>query len=187
MNTEKLEQLSSAKRSETIRPYFSLSDFFFIFIAGVVAIAIVQLGYSTWVEGRHTDSAKSTGESIVSWMTDAASKRASSDGSFNNACSGEDKKWLDCREWLVSASGPLKGVSNHISQGNKLFSSACDRTKLDTLGSIIFEKGTPKPPDGASLMYAPLADDELLKEPLPLRLSICGRGFSLIRVAEFTF
>ena len=187
MNTEKLEQLSSAKNRQANRPYFSLSDFFFIFIAGVVALTIVKLGYSTLVDGLHTDSAKSTGESIVSWMTDAASKRASSDESLQNECSGEAKKWLDCREWLVSSSGPLKGMSNHISQGNKLFSPACDRTQLDTLGSIIIEKGTPKPPDGASLMYAPLPDDEPLKEPLPLRLSICGRGFSVIRVAEFTF
>jgi len=187
MNTEKIENLSSTKRSETIRPYFSLSDFFFIFIACVVALTIVKLGYSTWLEGMHTDSTKSNGESIVSWMTDAAPKRAASDGSFKNECSSGDKKWLDCREWLVSASGPLKGMSNHISQGNKLFSPGCDRTQLNTLGSIIFEKGTPKPPDGASLIYAPLPDDEPLKEPLSLRLSICGRGFSLIRVAEFTF
>jgi hypothetical protein len=187
MTTEKLEHLSSARRSETIRPYFSLSDSFFIFITVVVAIAIVKLGYSTWLEGRHTDAAKSTGESIVSWMTDAASKRASYAESSKVACSSDAKKWIECREWLVSSSGPLSGMSNHISQGNKLFSPACDRTQLDTLGSIIIEKGTPKPPDGASLMYAPLSDDEPLKEPLPLRLSICGRGFSVIRVAEFTF
>ena len=167
MNTEKIEDLSSDERSETIRPYFSLSDFFFILITAVVAIAIIKLGYSTWIEGRHTDAAKSTGESLVSWMTDAASKRASYDESSKNACSSEAKNWIGCREWLVSSSGPLRGMSNHISQGNKLFSPACERTQLNTLGSIIFEKGTPKPPDGASLMYAPLSDDEPLRDPLP--------------------
>ena len=187
MNTEKIEDLSSDERSETIRPYFSLSDFFFILITAVVAIAIVKLGYSTWLEGMHTDSAKSNGESIVSWMTDTATKRASPDESSKNECINKAKNWIDCREWLVSSSGPFKGMSNHINQVNKLFSPACDRTQLDTLGSIIFEKGTPKPPDGASLTYAPLADDEPLREPLSLRLSICGRGFSVIRVAEFTF
>ena len=187
MNTEKIENLSSAKGREAIRPYFSVSDFFFIFITAVVAIAIVKLGYSTWLEGMHTDLTKSNGETIVSWMTDAASKRASHDQSSKNECINDEKNWIDCREWLVSSSGPFKGMSNHINQSNKLFSSACDRTQLDTLGSIIFEKGTPKPPDGASLTYAPLADDELLREPLSLRLSICGRGFSVIRVAEFTF
>ncbi|NDC09031.1 MAG: hypothetical protein EBZ75_06710 [Oxalobacteraceae bacterium] len=187
MNTEKLEQPSGAEPSETNRPYFSLSDLFFMVIAGALGIGIVQLGFSTWVDGRHTESAKSSGESIVSWMTEAASKRSSAGEGSANECSGEDKNWLDCREWLVSSSGPFKGLSNQISRSNKLFSPACDRTKLDTLGSIIFEKGTPKPPDGASLAYAPLADDEPLGAPLSLRLSICGRGFSVIRVAEFTF
>jgi len=187
MNTEKLEQTSDAKSSETNRPYFTLSDLFFMVIACALGIGSVQLGYSTWVEGRHTESAKSTGESIVSLMTEEASKRANAGESSTNECSGEEKNWLDCREWLVSSSGPLKGLSNQISRGNKLFSPACDRTQLDTLGSIIFEKGTPKPPDGASLGYAPLSDNEPLGAPIPLRLSICGRGFSVIHVAEFTF
>jgi hypothetical protein len=187
MNTEKLEQPSSAERSETNRPYFSLSDLFFMVIAGALGIGIVQLGYATWIDGRHTESAKSTGESIVSWMTDAASKRSPTGDGSANECSGEEKNWLDCREWLVSSSGPFRGLSNQINPSNKLFSPACDRTQLNTLGSIIFEKGTPKPPDGASLIYAPLADDEPLGGPLSLRLSICGRGFSVIHVAEFTF
>ena len=47
MNTEKLEQPSSAERSETNRPYFSLSDLFFMVIAGALGIGIVQLGYTT--------------------------------------------------------------------------------------------------------------------------------------------
>ena len=187
MNTENLEQTSDAKSSETNRPYCTLSDLFFMVVACALGIGIVQLGYSTWVEGRHTESAKSTGESIVSLMTEEASKRANAGESSTNECSGEEKNWLDCREWLVSSSGPLKGLSSQISRGNKLFSPACDRTQLDTLGSIIFEKGTPKPPDGASLGYAPLSDNEPLGAPIPLRLSICGRGFSVIHVAEFTF
>lgn len=187
MNTEELEQPPSTKRNETNRPYFSLSDLFFMVIAGALGISIAQLGYATWVDARHTESAKASGESMVSWMTDAAKKRTSSgDGSLSE-CGGEEKNWLDCREWLVSSSGPFRGLSNQISRSNKVFSPACDRTQLDTLGSIIFEKGTPKPPDGASLMYAPLADDEPLSAPLALRLSICGRGFSVIRIAEFTF
>lgn len=187
MNTEQLDQPSSDGRGQAERPYFSLSDLFFMVIAGALGIGIVQLGFATWVNGRHTESAKANGESIVSWMTEAASKRLSvGDGSVNE-CSGEEKNWLDCREWLVSSSGPFRGLSNQISPSNKLFSPACDRTQLDTLGAIILEKGVPKPPDGASLLYAPLADSEPLNNPLALRLSICGRGFSVIHVAEFTF
>lgn len=188
MKTEKLEQPTSAGFHESKKPYFSLSDLLFMVVAGALGIGIIQLGYATWSDGQHTEAAKSTGESIVSWMTQEAAKRATADGANSaSECRTEDKNWIDCREWLISSSGPFKGLSNQLSRNNKLFSPACDRTQLDTLGSIIFEKGTPKPPDGASLVYAPLADDESLGAPLALRLSICGRGFSVIHVAEFTF
>lgn len=187
MEAQKLEQPSSAAQSTEKRPYFSIGDLFFMVITVVVGLAIIELGFVTWLEGRHTESAKSAGESVVSWMTSEAAKRSSKADGISSECSGEDKNWLNCREWMVSSSGPFKGLSNELSKSNKLFSPSCDRTQLDTLGAIIFEKGTPKPPDGASLLYAPLADDEPLGAPLALRLSICGRGFSVIHVAEFTF
>ena len=187
METGGLERPSTAAQVDTPRPYFSLSDLIFVVIAIVVAIAVAQLGYVTWAEGRNTESAKSTGESIVGWMTGEAAKRAEGGADLASACSGEDKTWLNCREWMASTDGPFKGLENQIRKGNKLFSPSCDRTQLDTLGSIIVEKGTPKPPDGASLVYAPLADEEPLGAPLSLRLSICGRSFSVIHVAEFTF
>jgi len=78
-------------------------------------------------------------------------------------------------------------MRNQFNASDAVFSTSCDRTRLETQGSLILEKGTPKPPDGSSLTYSPLGDDELLVEPLSLRLSICGRGFSVIHVAEFRF
>jgi len=187
MEAENIEQPSLAAQSEKDRPYFTTGDLIYMVIAIVIGVAIIQLGYATWIDGRHTESSKSTGESVAAWMTDQASKRNSPPEGLSNECGGEEKTWLNCREWMVSSSGPFKGLRNEINRGNKLFSPSCDRTQLDTLGAIIFEKGTPKPPDGASLMYAPLADDEPLGAPLALRLSICGRGFSVIHIAEFTF
>jgi hypothetical protein len=187
MEREALERSSSTAPEVATRPYFSLSDLIFVLLAAVVGVAVVQLGYVTWMEGRNTEAAKSSGESMVEWMTAESTKRSSSAPDLASECSGEDKNWLNCREWMVSSSGPLKGLSNQLRTSNKLFSAGCDRTQLDTLGSIIVEKGTPKPPDGASLVYAPLADDEPLGVPLSLRLSICGRSFSVIHVAEFTF
>lgn len=187
MQIENSEQAPRDEEKNEKTPYFSLGDLFFAVLAFVIAVVIIDLGYNTWAEGRKTESTKATGEAIAAWMTTEAAKHSSGNPDVATECHGDDKTWAGCREWMASTSGPFKGLTNQQSSTNKLFSESCDRTQLDTLGSIILAKGTPKPPDGASLMYAPLADGEPLGAPLSLRLSICGRGFSLIHVAEFTF
>ena len=88
---------------------------------------------------------------------------------------------------LVAAGAPFASLQNAFGVKNLLFADACDRNRLDTNGSIIIEKGTPKPPDGSSLAYAPIADEEPLAEPLALRVSICGRAFAVNHIAEFKF
>jgi hypothetical protein len=87
----------------------------------------------------------------------------------------------------VAKGAPLASIQNAFEEKNLVFADACDRTRLDTHGSIIIEKGTPKPPDGSSLAYTPLADEESLAEPLAIRVSICGRAFAINHIAEFKF
>ena len=168
-------------------PYFGLSDLIFVVVAIVVAAVVAQLGYHTWQDGNYTEMTKAQGEELSAWLTEQGSKRAEGQDTSVPACNRGDGKWSDCRDALVAAGGPLEKLANVFGKDNLLFAPACDRTQLNTHGSIMVEKGLPKPPDGASLIYSPIADDEPMSEVLSLRVSVCGRGFATIHVAEFKF
>ena len=167
--------------------YFGWRDLLFVIAALMVAITVAHLGLSTWIDGNRTESVKAQGEAVASWMAEQGKHREAGQASDIASCNLTDTKWSECRDAMIASDGPFAELRNQFGTGNPVFSSGCDRTRLETQGSLILEKGTPKPPDGSSLVYSVLSDDELLVEPLSLRLSVCGRGFSMIHVAEFRF
>lgn len=180
-------QANTGEHAQHQAPYFGFRDLIFVAIAAVVAVLVVQLGYHTWADGNNTEMTKAQGEELAAWLTEQGNKRAEGQDTDVSACNRSDGKWIDCREALIAPGGPFEKLTNVFSKDNVLFSPVCDRTQLNTHGSIMVEKGLPKPPDGASLIYSPIADDEPLSENLALRISICGRGFSTIHIAEFKF
>jgi len=167
--------------------YFGWRDAIFIIIALATAITVTRLGLSTWADGNRTEILKAQGEAVAAWMGQQGERRQSGQATDLIACNLTETTWADCREGMIAAQGPFEEMRNPFSNQHPVFASSCDRTRLDTQGSLIMEKGTPKPPDGSSLAYSSLGDEETLAEPLSLRLSVCGRGFSVIHVAEFRF
>jgi hypothetical protein len=178
---------SEAARNAVAERYFGATDALFVAIALVVAVMVVRLGAHTFTEGMHTEHTKAGGERIAAWIEEAGKKREAGEATGIAACDGQEASWVACRDALVADDGPLADLKNISNPGGLLFASACDRTQLDTLGAYIVEKGMPKPPDGASLMYSPIADDEPVNEPVPLRVAICGRGYAQINIREVRF
>lgn len=179
---------SAATSPETAKSaYFTLTDFIFVVVAIVVGVLVVRLGSTTWIEGMHTEATKANGEQFAAWLDDTGKKREAGEATGIAACDADGANWKDCRDALVADGGPLAGLANPASDGGQLFAAACDRGQLDTLGAIVIEKGLPKPPDGASLIYSAIADAEPVKEALPLRVAVCGRGYSQINVREVKF
>ena len=168
-------------------PYFGLTDLIFVVIAIVVAVLVVRLGYMTWLDGSRTEDTKANGEAVAAWMTEQGLKREKGEDTGIAACNRGDSTWAQCRAALIADGAPLASLKNAFEEKNLVFADACDRTRLNTHGSIIIEKGTPKPPDGSSLAYGPLVDEEPLAEPLAIRVSICGRAFAINHIAEFKF
>jgi hypothetical protein len=176
-----------AQETSAKETYFTFIDFVFVAVAVVVGILVIQLGAHTFTEGMHTEDTKANGERIAAWIEEAGKKREAGEPTGISACDAEDATWVACRDALVVKDGPLATLKNISHPGGKLFAPACDRTQLDTLGAYIIEKGLPKPPDGASLMYSAIADNEPVKEPVPIRVAICGRGYSQINIREVRF
>ena len=185
-----MEQASGtahSPESEAKSSYFNVTDLVFVLIAIVVGVLVIRLGAHTFTEGMHTEATKANGEKLAAWIEEAGKRREAGEPTGVPACDGEDAHWAGCRDALVAPDGPLAGMTNASLPGGPLFSSACDHNQLDSLGTFIIEKGLPKPPDGASLMYAAIADDEPTKDALPLRVAVCGRGYSQINVREVRF
>ncbi len=168
------------------QPYFRMGDWIFVFTAVVISLLVIRLGFVTWHDGRLTEISKEQGKQVAVLLEEQAHKQAGGDPYFA-PCERANASWSDCRDALIAEDGPLKNMRNAFDGKTALFSSACDKSRPESHGTIIVEKGLPKPPDGSSLAYSPLADDESLAEPLSLRVSICGRGFATIHITEFTF
>jgi hypothetical protein len=167
--------------------YFGVTDAIFVFIAVVVAFMVALLGYTTLHEGLNTETTKVHGEQIAAWLEQHGADRAEGKAGSVPACDAADARWADCRAALIADSGPFAGMVNISTPQGTLFSPVCDHKKPTTNGAILIEKGTAKAAPNSGFDYAPLPDDEPLAEPLPLRVTICGRGFSLIRIKEVTF
>ncbi len=178
---------SEAAADQVAGKYFGVSDAAFVIVALIVSLTVVRLGAQTFTEGMHTEHTKANGERIAAWIEEAGKKREAGAPTGIGACDAEDASWAGCRDALVARDGPLADLKNVAHPGGLLFAAACDRTQQDTLGAFIIDKGLPKPPDGASLMYSAIADDETVKEPIPLRVSICGRGYAQINIREVRF
>jgi len=157
-----------------------------VFSALIISLLVIRLGFLTWRDGRLTEISKEQGQQVANWLVGEAQRQAGGEPFFA-PCDRETASWGECRDALVSEQGPLAATHNAFDRNAALFSDICDKSRPDTHGTIMVEKGLPKPPDGSTLAYAPLADDEPLAEPLSLRVSICGRGFATIHITEFKF
>ncbi len=178
---------SEAAENAVAEKYFGATDAVFVIIAITVSLMVLRLGADTFTEGMHTEHTKTQGERVAAWIEQAGKKREAGEPTGVAGCDADGAPWADCRDALVARDAPLSDLKNISHPGGLLFASACDRAQLDTLGALIIEKGLPKPPDGASLMYSAIADDETVKEPVPLRVAICGRGYSQINIREVRF
>jgi len=67
------------------------------------------------------------------------------------------------------------------------FSNKSNSEQLETHGAIILEKGTPQPMDPSSFTFGPMDDAELIAKDGQLRVLVCGRGYSAIKIGELKY
>jgi hypothetical protein len=148
---------------------------------------VSNLGYNTYKEGANTEETKLHGEKLAAWLEQHGAARAEGKAGDVPACDAEGAVWKDCIDALHAEGGPFAEMINVDDKNGKLFAAACDHEDPDSHGAIILEKGIAKAPPNSGFDYAPIADNEPLKDIVPIRVSICGRAFSLIRIKEVLF
>ena len=176
----------SSNHAEPKKPYITLGDISFLVFVLLVSITMTSISYTIWKDEMSSGEAKESGEHVVAVLTEQGQKRGNAEANPPAVCDVATMTWAACRDAMFAAGGPLAETKNTFKTDNVLIAPACDRNDLHTLGSFIFEKGTPKP-DGSGFSYSAIADDEKLEQALPMRLTVCVRGFTSEHVSEFTF
>lgn len=177
----------SAMNTEAPAKFLCVTDVAFVIVAIIIGIMVVHLGYTTYKEGANTEETKLHGENLSAWLEQHGAARAEGKVGDVLACDAPGAAWKDCIDALQAEGGPFADMSNVDDKNGKLFAPACDHDDPHSHGAIILEKGTARVLPNSGFDYAPIPDNEPLKDMLPIRVSICGRAFSLIRIKEVLF
>ena len=176
----------NSNNAEPKKPYINAGDIAFLIFVLIVSLTMTSISYTIWKDEKSSGESKESGEQVVAVFTEQGLKRGNAEANPAAICDFNSMTWATCRDAMFAVGAPLAETKNTFSADNLLFSQACDRNDLLNLGSLIFEKGTPKP-DGSGFTYSAIADDEKLDQALPMRLTVCVRGFTSEHVSEFSF
>jgi hypothetical protein len=164
------------------------TELVFVILLLIVLGLVVNLGYTTFKEGSETEHTKRNAEQLVQWLEETGKARAEGKEVALESCRKDSEAMLqDCLMAVVAPGAPLANIKNVAEKEGLIFSPKCDREQLNTHGAIIVEKGTPKPTDPSALTFAAMETDEAVNQELNLRVIVCGRGFSVIKIAELKF
>lgn len=156
--------------------YFSSGDLGWMLVVVALVLLNLFISLNDYLQARQTESTRAHAQSVLGLMLRMHEARASAKPG-SEACQ-PDSKWSDCQEALLRTDAASAMIKNVLRPGNPVFSNACDRQRPGTLGSIVIEVGTAKTSDPESLTYAPIRDDQLIGQRLPLRVGVCGRLYS---------
>jgi hypothetical protein len=170
-----------------------------IFLAFLVAViaAVTWLGIVNYKEALKVETAKSHGEAWVAWLTEAGTTRFEADTKLI-ACKGGVKPAADAKAdtpgtWgaclaHIMANTELKDQVNTFFNKPPHFVAACDPKDRTLMGALLLEDLMPTPPGSATPFVASqLLETDSIDYKMQLRLSVCDKGGSAIKVAEFEF
>jgi len=161
--------------------WLSLVDYLFIFFMIGLTAACILLARHSIEEAIKIDEIKVMGEDVVTWLKATAEKRA--EGDFEPAAcrKAEGPLWNDCLAAMTQEHGPLHEKDNPFESGRALLQKKCDTGDVETIGSIIIEKGTANPTGGFA--YTTFEGTEPMAKDIIYRVIVCGRGFHVIKIA----
>jgi hypothetical protein len=173
------------------------TDKFFLGFLVVVIAAVSWLGVVDYKEALKVETAKINGEAWVAWMTEAGTKRFEANTPLT-ACKGGVKPPADAKAetpgtWgaclaHILANTELKDQVNSFFNKPPHFVAACDPKDRTLMGAILLEDLMPTPPGSATPFVASqLLETDSIDYKMQLRLSVCEKGGSAIKVADFEF
>ena len=194
-------------QQKTERPrFFRTSDLAFVlFLLGMIGL-VIMLGHRDHDETERVEGVRATATKFAAWLEAGQQLRdggkpmaplACSRGPRQNKAATEGPEtgakvagydWHECLQALRAPGQELANLVNPLDKNSLAFAGKCDRSSLPTMGAIIVEKGMVGISGTTQVIaYAPIADHDSLHDEVLLRISVCGRGFMTLSVAELKF
>jgi hypothetical protein len=165
-------------------------DWLFLILLSCAIVGVAWVGWLAYQEGHKTETIKRHGEAWGEFFASHAAKRGQDDNKIE-ACSAQaDTKntWGDCYQALVAPGGPMDGLINPFLNIPQKLASACNPADRSLVGALVLEKLTPTPPGSPVPFVAEaLTEGDAINQKLQIRITVCDKGASPIRVGDFEF
>ncbi len=177
-----------SERAQLSEPalYLRRSDYLWISSFFIVALINIWFGIHNYNEAHKIVDTKANAQRLIQWLADKGTLREQGQEVLAG-CNDPTNLWQDCLAAMTAAGGPFGSFRNTLEPKGRVVSESCDRSDLRTLGSIVIERGTPKPSDSSALVYTKMPTSQTLSGKLPLKVYICGRSFHPMNVGEAIF
>ena len=165
-------------------------DWLFLLFLLSAIVGVAWVGWLAYHEGHKTETIKRHGEAWGEFFASNAAKRGQDDYDIEACSSKPDTKntWGDCYQALVSPGGAMDDLINPFLNTPQKLAPACNPNDRSLVGALVLEKLTPTPPGSPVPFVAEaLAEGDLINQKLQVRITVCDKGASPIRVGEFEF
>lgn len=180
----------SSDTPEPVKGSPTPSDWLFLVLLACIMAGVVWVGVLAYAEGKKTETVKRHGEAWGQFFK-AQSAARTQEGFEPAVCASRtDPKttWGECYQALVAPGGALDDLDNPFAGGPQKLVAQCSSSDLGTAGSLVLEKMMPTPPGSPVPAVAePLLEEDAIAQKLQIRITVCDKGGSPIRIGEFEF
>ena len=166
--------------------YLEAADYAWIIVFAFVVLVNLWFGLHNHAGEQKVAETKANAARLLAWFEDNGKIRELGQ-SVISGCDDPSDSWRECLASLVASGGPFETLTNQLEPTGKVFSDVCVRGELATLGTIVIERGAPKPQDPTAMVYARMPAAQDLSSRLPLKIYVCARSFHPMNVGETVF
>ena len=172
--------------AEEKQPYLNRFDPLWILLFFLVIVINVWFGIHSLTQAQRVDVTRKNAAAVLGWLSEKAPLREQKQP-VSAACDDPTGSWNDCLNSVTGPDGVLANARNELEPAYPIFSDACDRKDPKSFGTIVIEKGTPKPTDPNSIAYSKMPKNQDLSEKLLLKVVVCARSFHIMPIGETSF
>lgn len=163
-------------------------DLVFLLLLATCLLGAAYVGVLAYREGVKTEVSKRNGEAWLEWLASQSVDRAQSGYTVEACAARPGATWGVCEAWLLGEGGPMQPQRNAYSDGPIQITATCGGADRTVAGRIALERVTPLPP-GAAVPFTvgPLVAGDSIEQKVTIRVSVCNKDASAIRVGEVDF
>lgn len=169
------------------------SDYVFILLLILILITVSWLGRDIYIQGDKLERARDNAEIVMAWANTLDEEFEAGKPISPSQCTPTSAKaptkptfepntWGACVAALFGPLGKFPEIKNTFMSNGAIWTKKCERENFESKGALFFERISPGP-SGAPI-YSEFKDSDLLISGMDFRISICDRGFRLVKVGE---